>query len=157
MVLEKKIFEILPMYFRYFIVISPWVGGGPSFEQIWISFTQGCFIPSLAEIGTMVLEKKMKMWKVYHNDNGEQRTDFDQKSSGELKYLYSFTETEYIFICQITWIVIEFIPSTNGESNLHCVIVYLFSLNLDFVLWRRSLLQNLKIWMTDKHSMTANR
>ena len=26
-----------------------------------------------------------------------------------------------------------------GESNLQCVIVYLFSLNLDFVLWRRSL------------------
>lgn len=44
-----------------------------------------------------------------------------------------------------------------GESNLHCVIVYLFYLNLDFVLWRRSLLQNLKIWKTDKNYITADR
>ena len=44
-----------------------------------------------------------------------------------------------------------------GESNLHCVIVYLFYLNLDFFLWRRSLLQNLKIWKTDKNYITADR
>ena len=42
---------------------------------------------SLVEIGPVVLEKKMKMWKVYDNakdkyDNDDgQRTNFDQKSS----------------------------------------------------------------------------
>ena len=57
------------------------------FEQIWIPFTQGCFVPSLVEIGPVVLEKKIHMWKVYDNDNDGnddddgQRTNFDQKCS----------------------------------------------------------------------------
>ena len=76
---------------------------GPSFEQTWISFTQGCFVPSLVEIGLVVLEKwtgvvlekKMKMWKVYRRTDGRtdrQTTDdrWSEKltwalSSGELK------------------------------------------------------------------------
>ena len=42
-------------------------------------------MPSLVEIGSVVLEKKMKMWKVYDNDDNDdgQRTNFDQKSSLE--------------------------------------------------------------------------
>ena len=51
----------------------------------------GCFVPSFVEIGSLVLEKKMKMWKVYNNnnnnnnnnDNDGQRTNFDQKRSLE--------------------------------------------------------------------------
>ena len=58
------------MYFRYFVIISPWkIAGVPSFEQTCIPFTQGCFVPSLVEIGPVVLEKKMKMGKVYNNDH----------------------------------------------------------------------------------------
>ena len=60
-----------------------------------LSFTQGCFVPSLGEIGLVVLEKKMKMWKVYRQTDrqpGRQTTD-DRRSekltlatsSGELK------------------------------------------------------------------------
>ena len=46
--------------------LSPlWEGLGPSFEQTGIPFTQGYFMQSLVEIGAVVLEKKMKMWKVY--------------------------------------------------------------------------------------------
>ena len=50
-------------------------------------------VPSLVEISPVVLEKKMKMWKVYDDDNNDhgndnnnddgQRTNFDQKSSLE--------------------------------------------------------------------------
>ena len=42
-------------------------------------------MPSLVEIGPVVLEKKMKMGKVYDNDDNDdgQRTNFDQKSSLE--------------------------------------------------------------------------
>ena len=51
-------------------------------------------MPSLVEIGSVVLEKKMKMRKVfdddnnndyndYNDDNDGQRTNFDQKSSLE--------------------------------------------------------------------------
>ena len=39
------------MYFRYLVIISPWKRTGPSFEQIWIPFTQGYFVPSFVEIG----------------------------------------------------------------------------------------------------------
>jgi len=46
------------MYFRYFVIISLGKGQGPSFEQTWIPFTKGCFVPSLDEISSVVLEKK---------------------------------------------------------------------------------------------------
>ena len=64
-------------------------GVGSSFEKNWIPFTQGYFVPSLVEIGPVGLEKKMKMLKVYGNDNNDdknndgQRANFDQKSSLE--------------------------------------------------------------------------
>ena len=48
--------------------------------------TQGCFVPSLVEIGAVVLEEKMKMWKVYankDNENNGQQINLDQKSSLE--------------------------------------------------------------------------
>ena len=43
-------FLISSMYFHYFVIISPWKRVGPSFEQSWILFTQGYFVPSLVEI-----------------------------------------------------------------------------------------------------------
>ena len=47
------------MYFCYFVIFSPWKRAGPSFEQTWIPFTKGCFVPSLVEIGPVVLENKI--------------------------------------------------------------------------------------------------
>ena len=47
------------MYFRCFVIISPWKKVGHSFEQTWIPFIQGYFVPSLVEISQVVLEKKM--------------------------------------------------------------------------------------------------
>ena len=50
------------------LLLSPLCKGrGPSFEQTWVPFTQGCFVPSLFEIGPMVLESKM--WKIYRQMN----------------------------------------------------------------------------------------
>ena len=37
---------------------------GPSFEQTWIPSTKGCFVPSLVEIGPVVLERRRKCEKV---------------------------------------------------------------------------------------------
>ena len=34
-------------------------GQGPSFEQTWFPFTQGCFVQSLVDIGLVVQEKKI--------------------------------------------------------------------------------------------------
>ena len=59
--------------------------------QTWISYIQECFVSYKVEIGPVVLEKKMKMWKVYDNNNNNdannddnddgQRTNIDQKNS----------------------------------------------------------------------------
>ena len=43
------------MFFCYFLIVSPWKIGGPSFEQTWIK----CFVPRLVEVGPMVLEEKI--------------------------------------------------------------------------------------------------
>ena len=91
----EEIFLILSMYFRYFCNNLP-------FEMGWVlhlnkldsPFTQGCIVTSLVENGPVVLEKKMKMWKVYRQTDGrtDRRTDdrWSEKltwafSSGELK------------------------------------------------------------------------
>ena len=61
------------MYFDISLLSPLEIGRGPLFEQTWIPFTQGCFGPILVEIGPVILEKKMKMWKVYRQTNS--RTD----------------------------------------------------------------------------------
>ena len=56
-------FQILSMHFRYFIIISPW-------KRAWLFFWKN--LNSLcAKFGwnwSIGLEKMMKMWKVYDND-----------------------------------------------------------------------------------------
>ena len=66
----KKIFKSCQFIFINSQLSPLWEGRGPSFEQTWIPFTQGYFVSSLAEIGPVVLEKKMKMWKVYRQTDG---------------------------------------------------------------------------------------
>ena len=42
-----------------FELCTLWELNGSSFEQTWIPFTQRCVVPSLVEIGPVVLEKKI--------------------------------------------------------------------------------------------------
>ena len=51
-------------------------------KLIYIPFIQGYIVPSLVEIGSVVLEKKKKSWKVYIQT--DRRTTGDQKSTLEL-------------------------------------------------------------------------
>ena len=89
---RRFFFLNLSMYFRYFVIISPWKRMGHLFEQTWILFTQRCFVQSLVEIGSVVLEKRMKKWKVYVNnyddndDDDRQRTNFKQKIDPWLRW-----------------------------------------------------------------------
>ena len=46
-------------FFSLFCIITLGVGFGPSFEQTWIPILQGCFMPSLDEIGPMTWRKKI--------------------------------------------------------------------------------------------------
>ena len=77
-------FLISSMYFRYFIIISLCKRAGPFIEQTWIPFTQGYFLPSLVEIGPVVLEKKMKIYRQTDGRTNRRRMTGDQKSSLEL-------------------------------------------------------------------------
>ena len=47
------------MYFCNFVIISSWKGCGPSFKSNLFHFSQGCFVPSMVEIGPVVLDKKI--------------------------------------------------------------------------------------------------
>ena len=68
------------MYFSLFHNLPLEKGGPPPFQQTWIPFIQGWFVSSLVEIGPLVLERKMKMWKVYNYIGDDwQRTNCDQK------------------------------------------------------------------------------
>ena len=58
---EKNIFFYLSMYFRYFISSPIGQGQDPFICTNLNSLTQECFVPSLVEIGPVVLKKKMKM------------------------------------------------------------------------------------------------
>ena len=49
-------FKIFSIYFGE--------GHGPSFEQTWIPSTQGSFVPSLVEIGPMLLKKILKIFSI---------------------------------------------------------------------------------------------
>ena len=48
-VLEKKIFNSSQCTFTISQLSPLWEGCGPSFEQTWIPFTQGYFVPKLAQ------------------------------------------------------------------------------------------------------------
>ena len=89
-VLEKKIFK----YFQYncnISLLSPLgEGRGPLFEQTWIPSTQGCFVRCLVEIGRVVLEKKLKLWKVYRRtDRQSDRQTTDNRRSEKLTWAFS--------------------------------------------------------------------
>ena len=58
-VLDKNIFKCCQCNLA-FLLLSPLKKMcGPSYEQNWIPFTQGCFVPSLVKIGPVILEKKI--------------------------------------------------------------------------------------------------
>ena len=64
---------------------------GPSFEQTSIPFTQGCFVPSLIEIGPVVFEKKVEIGKVYRWT--DRRTDRRRNRRSE-KHMLAFSSGE---------------------------------------------------------------
>ena len=57
--LEKKILKFCQCIFAILKLSPLRKGRGPSFEQTWIPITQGCFVPSLDEIGLVVPEKNI--------------------------------------------------------------------------------------------------
>ena len=83
----KRFLNLVSVFSLFRIKLSP-IGKGhdPSFEQTWIPYTLGCFVQSLVEIGPVILENKMEMWKVYNDvdDYDRQRSKADLKTESEL-------------------------------------------------------------------------
>ena len=96
--LRKSIFTIL------------WLSHAPSFEHIWIPFTQGCFVPSLVEIDPVVVEKKTKKWKVYNNH--------ESSVTGDLKKMSEDTIIFWLLYLETTLKGWSFIKKKNGQMNL---------------------------------------
>ena len=93
-------FLISSMYVHYLVIISPWKRAGPSFEQTWIPFTQGCFVPCLDEIGPCSgsgEEWKCEKFTDRRTDRwtDRRRTKGDQKSSLELSAQVSLKSFRY--------------------------------------------------------------
>jgi len=64
--------------FLILLLIEPQKGPAPLIEQIWISIPQECFLPSLVEIGIVVLEKKSFKGKSWRRTEGRRTTDAAQ-------------------------------------------------------------------------------
>ena len=54
----EDFFNFVNVFSLFLIYPSLGKGQGPSFEKIWIPSTQGCFLPSLVEIGAVVLKRR---------------------------------------------------------------------------------------------------
>ena len=71
-VLEKRFLKVVTLFllFPNYLPFGKALHLNKLKSQNCISFTQGCFVKSLIEIGPVVLEKKMKMGKVYRQTEG---------------------------------------------------------------------------------------
>ena len=63
---------------------------GPLFEQTSIPSTQGCFVPSLVENGPVVLENKLKLWKVYRQTH--RQTDDTKKAIRKAHFSFQLAQ-----------------------------------------------------------------
>ena len=139
-VVLEKIFKSCQFIFIISQIYPLLEGLGPSFEKTWIPFTQGYFVPSLVEIGPVVLEKKMKMWKVYrqtHRRTDRQTTDdrWSEKltwafSSGELKTFGIKLSIQRTGIFVLRWNNVQFL-TVRGQSTFY------FGLEMKSVAWGR--------------------
>ena len=88
----RRFFNFVNLFslFRYYLPLEK---GGPF--TLHLNKLEVCFVPSLVEIGPVILQKKTKLWKVYEDKDG-QRTNCDKesyqiKTEKQLK-LYIITE-----------------------------------------------------------------
>ena len=58
-------FQIVLMYFCYFIIISSWNGAGSFIWKNWTPVTQECFVSFFVEISLVVLEEKIINFRQY--------------------------------------------------------------------------------------------
>ena len=98
-ILEKKIFSISSVYFRYFLIIFPWKRVDPSFEQTWIPFTKGCFVLIWLKLAKWFWGRRWKWGKIYDdNTNSKQwrrRRTTDILWSEKLTWAFGSCDLKY--------------------------------------------------------------
>ena len=72
---EAFLLNIIWTVFLIFYYLPLQKGWLTSFEISWKPFLIGCFVQNLAEIGPMVLEKKMKLRKVFRERGTDRQMD----------------------------------------------------------------------------------
>ena len=104
------------MYFHYFCPLRK--DQGPSFEQKF-PFTQECFVPSLVEVGPVVLRKKIfkcsNVFLLFHNyllvlekkslptDRRTDRQTADDRWSEKLTWAFSSGELKTLVCISLLW------------------------------------------------------
>ena len=85
-VLEKKIIKYRLCIFTFPYLSSLVEGCGPSFEQTWIPFTLGCFVPSLVEIGPGEEDENVKSLQM------DRQTDDSQQAIRKAHFRWAKNE-----------------------------------------------------------------
>ena len=97
-VLEKKIFKWHHPIFAFSLLSPLWRGSSPSFEQSWIPFTEGWFVPSLVEFGPVVTDKKSKIWKFNRQTTDNRRSEKLTWTFGSGTWTKNLTYITYCWI-----------------------------------------------------------
>ena len=82
---EEDLLYLL-IYFRYFVIISPWKR-----EETWIPFIKECFVPNLVEIGIVFLEK-MKLRQLRRRRQHWRRRTTDKFWSEKLSWAFGWDD-----------------------------------------------------------------
>ena len=86
------------------------------FEQNWIPFTQGCFVPSLVEIGQWFWRRSQK-WKKL-TDGWTDRQTTDERRSVKLTWPFSSGELKtFLSKCILNWVSIYTCLQANKYVN----------------------------------------
>ena len=124
-VLEENNFRLRKSIYFVFLYYLPLERKSePSLEQTWIPFTKECFLPSLVGIGTVVLEKLIKTFKVYCNNDDN---NGDGKSRSE-KLISAFGSVKLsnprIKSCNQLYYKNQFWGCNNGEYISYLCLFY---------------------------------
>ena len=104
---EKDFLKFVNTFLLFHNYLPPWKRVGPFVWTKLNHFTQWYFVPSSVEIDPVVLEKRMKMWKVNRQTDGQWTTGF-------IRFLYLplniwvFSQNDnvrnlHIYVVTVTW------------------------------------------------------
>ena len=120
------------MYYRNFVIITPWKRAEPFIlkKKPWIPFIQECFVPSLVEIGTAVLEKKI-FKSCQCNFTILQLSPLEKRNSPSIEQIWIFLAQGCFVPIWLYW------PSGSGEEDFLNTSMY-FSYSKLSPLWNRA-------------------